>query len=429
MGASCSAEHQPAVPGVFEAALATNDVPALVCLLSRLAGSLTREPIVAARARLESEIRQVCGGISGSVRAAGVAVEGGPAALFVQTSGLNVAADLVDDHCRLTAGTLDSVVGLVCAVLARDKHPWKGKVAPQQWARFAYSLLRAVQTPQWTARALAAKTLAATGPVVVATFLNMTYVCDEARMVRGLCEWVAAAHVPTRNWCGLVRNLVAGRDASVNQGNVWVLERAGAYVRVFTVLRNLDDINGVPSNTLSVALKCFQVPDLGVRNDLYARWEETGFSAELHAFLNSCNHKLACRPDKGVALQLLRDALEESKTTNARVAAAKAAAEQAEAAAKAAAEHAKAEAKAAAEQAAAEAAKTAAEATTAKLVAEAAARVQSSADEAAMLAAVTAGIAAWAKARAAGGPDEQVKADGVVLPVAQVATPPAANQK
>jgi hypothetical protein len=420
MGASCSAEHQPAVPGVFETALATNDVPALVCLLSRLAGSLTREPFVAARARLESEIRQVCGGISGSVRAAGVSVEGGPAALFVRTSGLNVAADLVDNHDRLTTGTLDSVVGLVDAVLKRDKHVWRGKVAPQQWVRLAYSLLRAIQTPQWTAKALAAKTLAATGHTVVGTFLNMTYVCDEVSRVCGLCEWVAAAHVPTRIWCGLVWNLVAGPDASVNRGNVWVFERAGAYVRVFTVLRNLDDINGVPSNTLSVALKCFQATDLATRNDLYARWEETGFAAELHEFLNSCKHKLARRPDKGAAL--LRDALEESRTTNARVAAAKAAAEQAEAAAKAAAEHAKVEAKAAAE-----AAKTAAEATAAKLVAEAAAHVQSSADEAAMLAAVTAGIAAWAKARAAGGTDEQVKAEGVVLPVSQVATPFAAN--
>jgi hypothetical protein len=389
------------VPGVFEAALATNDVPALVCLLSRLAGSVTREPIVAARVRLESEIRQVCGGISGSVRAAGVAVEGGPA-LFVQTSGLNVAADLVDNHDRLTAGTLDSVVGLVDAVLKRDKHVWKGKVAPQQWVRLAYSLLRAIQTPHWTAKALEVKTLAATGHTVVAIFVNATYVCDEAKRVRGLCEWAAAAHVLTRDWCGLVGNLVVGTDASVNQGNVWVLERAEAYVRVFTVLRNLDDIDGVPSKALHLALKCFQVPDLGVRNDLYARWEETGFAA-LHS---------------------LRDALEESRTTNARVAAAKAAAEHAEAAAKAAAEHAKAEAKAAAEQAAAEAAKTAAEATAAKLVAEAAARVQSSADEAAMLAAVTAGIAAWAKART----DEQVKADGIVLPVAQVATPFAANR-
>jgi hypothetical protein len=423
MGASCSADHRPAVPGVFEAALATNDVPALVCLLSRLAGSVTREPIVAARVRLESEIRQVCGGISGSVRAAGVAVEGGPA-LFVQTSGLNVAADLVDNHDRLTAGTLDSVVGLVDAVLKRDKHVWKGKVAPQQWVRLAYSLLRAIQTPHWTAKALEVKTLAATGHTVVAIFVNATYVCDEAKRVRGLCEWAAAAHVLTRDWCGLVGNLVVGTDASVNQGNVWVLERAEAYVRVFTVLRNLDDIDGVPSKALHLALKCFQVPDLGVRNDLYARWEETGFAAELHAFLNSCNHKLARRPDKGAALHSLRDALEESRTTNARVAAAKAAAEHAEAAAKAAAEHAKAEAKAAAEQAAAEAAKTAAEATAAKLVAEAAARVQSSADEAAMLAAVTAGIAAWAKART----DEQVKADGIVLPVAQVATPFAANR-
>jgi hypothetical protein len=429
MGASCSAEHQPAVHEVFEAALATNDVPALVCLLSRLAGSLTKEANVAARVQLESVIRQVCGGISGSVRAAGVAVEGGPAALFVQGSGLNVTADLIDDHCRLTAGTLDSVVGLVYAVLARETHPWKGKVAPQQCVRLAYSLLRAIRTPNWTARAIATRTLAATGHNVVTLFANLTYDCDAAKGVRDLCEWAAAAHVLTRNWCGLVGNFVAGPDASLNQGNVWVLERGGAYVRVFTVLRNLDDIDGVPSNTLRWALKCFSATDLGTRNDLYARWEETGFAAELHDFLNSCKHKLARRPDKGAALQSLQDTLEESRSTNARVAAAKAAAEHAEAAAKAAADHAKAEAKAAAEQAAAEAAKTAAEATAAKLVAEAAARVQSSADEAAMLAAVTAGIAAWAKARAAGGTDEQVEADGVVLPVAQVVTSPAANQK
>jgi hypothetical protein len=321
----------------------------------------------------EHSIDEVCTSIDRIVASARVAVEGGPAAAFVQASGFNVIADLLDVHSRLSRFTLYGVVMLADCVLNRKEHPWRHKTN-NQFVRLADSLLRACTAPDWAGNARLQDTLAATGRTVVGLFVKLTHVCHEVCELRAVCEWAATVHVPpghldwpspTQAWCELLWNLMDGRDLLFMRRNAWVLERKGTFARVFKAMRGGEYCPAAP-DTLRRAVERFDAADSGVRNDLYARWEETGFAASLHVFLQSrCEDVRARENDQGEALWNLLRTLEKSKSINARVAAVKAAEEQAE------------------------------------KQAEAAARVRRSVEEAAVAAAMAADMAERAKAKGA----------------------------
>jgi len=335
--------------------VAMRDVGALTYLLGRMvrqvadskAGDAGGAPGAGCASADAEALGKVCEALSGLIGRTVDGVSIDAATAFIQASGLNVVADLLQLHDVLAPETLDAAL-LLCLWTRCRRSMWEpmGTKRPHQWVRVAKALLSATEAGVWSfstsgdaqtaastqaaastqtaasaaqaaasaaqAAASAAQAAASAAQAAAADcaqsarlgrlealaprgiaglFADLAYYCQAVVADGAVCEWAAAqVQMYGAGSAGVVEllvNLVQDSSAT-SKRNAQTLEDAGAFARV------LEDVVGgkvAPAETADVVQALVNAviacaDGASAENHMCARWLKSGFAGRVWDFCN-----------------------------------------------------------------------------------------------------------------------------------------------